>query len=183
MLRPVYGRFIADVLDQATAWPESIGVVLPLPTELLHDDEVVHEVHAALQRYGLAPARLTIDVHEAALSKVETRVVLANLRQRKIGIRVSGVGEGGLPLALLGNLPIDEVAFTRSLLGKSPPLAMRTLLFELFRRAGYRLVATDIRDEKLISRLKDRGSHAVQGPAMGAAPTAESFATWLQRKA
>lgn len=182
MLRPVYWHYLKGAIGQAGKWQDSVGVITPVPAQLLNDDEVVQQLQDALELYSIAPQRLTIEVPESVLGRAECRVVLESIRRKKIGVRVSRMGEGGLPLNMLGNLPIDEVAVSRVLLSKSVPPALRTLILELFKRAGYRLVATGIKESKLLPRLKELGFHAVQGAAVGSILPYNQFAAWLKNK-
>lgn len=182
MLRPVYWQYLKGAIGQAIKWQDTVGVIAPVPAELLNDDEVVQQLQDALELYSIAPQRLTIDAPETALANADSRVVLESLRQKKIAVRISHMGEGGLPLIMLGNLPIDDVAVSRALLSKSVPPALRTLILELFKRAGYRLVATGIKEDKLLPKLKELGFHAVQGPAVGSILPYNEFAAWLKKK-
>lgn len=179
MLKPVYWHCFKGVIEQAARWEEPIGVVLPIPVELLSDDEAVMQLTDTLDLYNLAPERLTIEVPEAALANADCRVVLEVIRQNKIAVRISGMGEGGLPLIMLANLPVDEISVARALLSKSIPPALRTLVLELFKRTGYRLVATGIQDQKLVPKLKELGFHAIQGAAAGSILPCNEFADWL----
>jgi len=182
MLRPIYWHYLKGAIGQAAKWQETVGVVLPIPMELLNDDEVVLQLSNALELYSIAPQRLTIEVPEAALANADCRVVLEAVRQKKIAVRIAGMGEGGLPLIMLGSLPADEVSVARALLSKSVPPALRTLILELFKRGGYRLVATGIREEKLVPKLKELGFHAIQGAAAGAILPYNEFAAWVTEK-
>ena len=182
MLQPVYWHYLKGAIGQAAKWQETVGVVLPIPVDLLNDDEVVMQLHDTLELYSIVPQRLTIEVPEAALANADSRVVLEAVRQKKIAVRIAGMGEGGLPLIMLGNLPIDEVSVSRALLSKTVPPALRTLILELFKRAGYRLIATGIKDEKLVPKLKELGFHAIQGAAVGDIMPYNDFAAWLKRK-
>ncbi len=182
MLRPVYWQYLKGAIGQANKCQQTVGVVTPVPAEPLVDDEVSHQLLDALDLYSITPQRLTIDVPESTLSNADSRVILESIRQKKISVRISGMGDGGLPLTMLGNLPIDEVSVSRALLSKSVPPALRTLILELFKRAGYRLIATGIKEEKLLPKLKELGFHAIQGAAVGAIQPYNEFAGWLKKK-
>jgi EAL domain-containing protein (putative c-di-GMP-specific phosphodiesterase class I) len=182
MLQPVYWHYLKGAIGQAAKWQETVGIVLQIPVELLNDDEVAMQLQDTLELYSIVPQRLTIEVPETALANADCRVVLEAVRQRKIAVRIAGMGEGGLPLIMLGNLPVDEVSVARALLSKSVPPALRTLILELFKRAGYRLIATGIKEEKLVPKLKELGFHAIQGPAVGGILPYNDFAAWLKKK-
>lgn len=182
MLKPVYWHYLKGAIGQANKWQATVGIVVPVPAQLLNDDEVAMQLFDALDLYSVATQRLTIEVPESVLVNADARVVLEGIRQKKISVRISGMGEGGTPLVLLGNLPIDEVAVSRALLSKSVPPALRALIFELFKRVGYRMIATGIKEEKLLPRLKELGFHAVQGAAVGAILPYNEFASWLKKK-
>jgi len=183
MLRPVYWMYIKAAIGQASKWSELIGLILPLPDQLLIDDEVVQQIEDALEIYSVQPTRLTIEVQETVLLTPLGRSLLEKLRQKQILVRIASVGDGGLPLALIGMLPADEIAFSRSMLGKSVPPALRTLIFEMFKRAGLKLVATGVKEPKLVQRFKDLGFQTVQGSGVGEIQPYDLFAKWLRQKA
>ncbi len=183
MLRPVYWMYIKGVIGQASKWSELVGLILPLPAELLIDDEVIQQIEDALEIYSLKPSRLTIEVQESVLMTPLGRSLLESLRQRQILVRIASVGDGGLPLAQIGMLPADEIAFSRTMLSKSVPPALRTLIFEMFKRANLKLVATGVKEPKLVQRFKDLGFQTVQGSGVGEIQPYDQFAKWLRQKA
>ena len=182
MLRPVYWQFIKSAIGQASKWSDSLGLILPLPVELFRDDAVAQQIIDALEIYSVKPSRLTVEVQEQALASASTRELLEGLRQRSVRVRIADIGDGGLPLAQIGELPADEISFSRALLGKSVPNALRTLIFETFKRAGLKLVATHVKDERLANRFKALGFVTVQGAGIGDIQRYDAFAQWAQKK-
>ncbi len=183
MLRPVYWMYIKGAIGQASKWSGLVGLIMPLPDELLVDDEVIQRIEDALEIYSLQPTRLTIEVHETVLLTPLGRSLLEKLRQKQILVRVASVGDGGLPLAHIGMLPADEIAFSRTMLSKSVPPALRILVFEIFKRAGLKLVATGVKEPKLVQRFKELGFQTVQGSGIGEIRSSDLFAKWLRQKA
>lgn len=183
MLRPVYWMYIKGAIGQASKWSDLVGLILPLPDQLLIDDEVVQQIEDALEIYSLKPSRLTVEVQESVLMTPLGRSLLESLRQRKILVRIASVGDGGLPLAQIGMLPADEIAFSRHMLSKNIPPALRTLIFEMFKRANLKLVATGVKEPRLIQRFKDLGFQTVQGSGVGEIQPYDQFANWLRQKA
>ena len=110
------------VLEQATGeckkWPEDICVSVNLSAKDFHSREVVDKVRAALDRSGLAPHRLEIEVTETALldDKSSTGSFLAELKELGVRIALDDFGTGYSSLSYLHTLPLDKVKIDRSFL-------------------------------------------------------------------
>jgi predicted signal transduction protein with EAL and GGDEF domain len=80
------------------------------------DDNLAAQVAAALERHGLAPKRISVEITESALMKDPTsaRDVLQQLRDLGVELAIDDFGTGYSSLAYLRHLPVDCLKVDRS---------------------------------------------------------------------
>jgi diguanylate cyclase (GGDEF)-like protein len=110
------------VLEQATTecmkWPDDICVSVNLSAKDFHSRDVVDKVRNALERSGLAPHRLEVEVTETALldDKSSTGNYLNEIKALGVRIALDDFGTGYSSLSYLHTLPLDKVKIDRSFL-------------------------------------------------------------------
>jgi diguanylate cyclase (GGDEF)-like protein len=110
------------MLDAATLecakWPEPINVSINLSAKDFRDRSIVGKVTSALERSGLAPHRLEIEVTETALldDKSLTRELIEEMKALGVRIALDDFGTGYSSLSYLHKLPLDKVKIDRSFL-------------------------------------------------------------------
>jgi diguanylate cyclase (GGDEF)-like protein len=110
------------VLEQATnecmKWPDDICVSVNLSAKDFHSRDVVEKVRNALERSGLAPHRLEVEVTETALldDKSSTGNFLSELKSLGVHIALDDFGTGYSSLSYLHTLPLDKIKIDRSFL-------------------------------------------------------------------
>jgi EAL domain-containing protein (putative c-di-GMP-specific phosphodiesterase class I) len=102
-------------------WDHLLGVVAPPRANvnvsaLQLDDNLPGHVSAALERHGLAPSRISVEITESALMKDPTaaRDILQQLRDLGIELAIDDFGTGYSSLAYLRHLPVDCLKVDRS---------------------------------------------------------------------
>jgi diguanylate cyclase (GGDEF)-like protein/PAS domain S-box-containing protein len=110
-----------ETCRQMAEWDHLLGVVAPPRANvnvsaLQLDDNLPGHVAAALERHGLAPSRISIEITESALMKDPTtaRDVLQQLRDLGIELAIDDFGTGYSSLAYLRHLPVDCLKVDRS---------------------------------------------------------------------
>ena len=100
----------------AITWPGDLAVAVDLPSPLLGDPaRLACLVEAALDRTGLAPRRLEIELTERALAGAPERwAALAAIRALGIRVTLDEFGTGGASLAQLRRFPFDKLRIDRS---------------------------------------------------------------------
>jgi diguanylate cyclase (GGDEF)-like protein len=110
------------VLEQATSecvkWPDDICVSVNLSAKDFHSHDVVDKVRTALERSGLAPHRLEVEVTETALldDKSSTGNFLSEIKSLGVHIALDDFGTGYSSLSYLHTLPLDKIKIDRSFL-------------------------------------------------------------------
>ncbi len=172
-------------LRGAAAWARTgraTRVAVNVDAEQLDRDDLIPFVARALERAGLAPGALELELHPGADAAAFERSVLrlAALRERGVRVALDDFGVGATNLARLRDLPIDMLKIDRSFVqrlgGKGAPedpadLELLRAMVTIGRGLGLTVVAEGIETEQQRSRLRaiacDEGQGyllAVPGP-------------------
>jgi len=101
---------------EAAHWPEHISIAINLSTRQFRDNNLVDMISHALDRSGLAPSRLELEITESVLLK-DSRANLITLRRlRENGIRIAldDFGTGYSSLGYLQRFPFSKIKIDRS---------------------------------------------------------------------
>jgi diguanylate cyclase (GGDEF)-like protein len=139
-----------------------------LPTGL-HNPEMLDRVAAALQRSGLAPSRLILEITEKhLLADIEgASARLAALRALGVGLALDDFGSGYSSLAYLRSFPVSIVKIDRLFIQGLPSDRQAAALVEAIVRfalgLGLEVVAEGIETEEQLASLLDLGCPGGQG--------------------
>lgn len=108
------------VLERACAdasrWPSQIGVSVNLSAKDLADAGVVLKVASILERTGLSPERLEVEMTETSLldDKSAARTHAEEIRRLGVTIALDDFGTGYSSLSYIHRLPLDKIKIDRS---------------------------------------------------------------------
>ncbi|HET9074860.1 MAG TPA: EAL domain-containing protein [Solirubrobacteraceae bacterium] len=163
------------------------GVSVNVASHSLLERGLVDEVVGALNRLGLPPSRLTLEITESALMEhpERTKGVLAALRSAGVRISIDDFGMGYSSLGRLHQMPVDELKVDRSFVadlrdGRDP--AVLQTIISLGRRLGHRVVAEGIEDERDLAALASMGCQVAQGFWLAPPLAPEAFVGWLEER-
>ena len=146
------------------------------PRELAQPD-VVERVRSTLERHGVEPRRLCIEITETAvLDEVDTAIATLNAL-RDIGVRlaIDDFGTGYSSLSYLRRLPVDIVKIDRSFTGElgvdGANLTIVAGIIGLARGLGLEVIAEGIETPRQLEVLRELGCTFGQG-YLFAAPVA-----------
>lgn len=190
-LMPVLGRHvIAAVAEQVQHWLahgyDPGRVAVNLGAGQLVGGELVADVHQILQRTGLDPRRLELEVTETVTVGRRTGEIvetLAALRAMGIVIVLDDFGTGHASLTHLKRLPVDRIKIDRSFvanLGRvSADTAVIRAMLEIARTMELSVVAEGVETEEQAGQLAAIGCPLAQGYLFGRpmAPAAEALWT------
>lgn len=167
------GRFVLDAAcHQAQAWQqlsglEDLSVNVNVSASQLLAAEIVDDVAGALQRSGLAPACLTLEVTESVLADPKAVARVHELKALGVGIALDDFGTGYSSLSYLQHLPIDVLKIDKSFIDDIDRRADRAVLastiVQLGRSLGLLTVAEGVEREDQLRILEAVGCDLVQG--------------------
>ncbi|NJC71460.1 EAL domain-containing protein [Planosporangium thailandense] len=175
---------VNEAVAQAAAWLHQgrpVPVSVNVSAACLADDRLVDVITAALTRHGLPAALLTVEVTESLVmtEPVETARRLSAIRELGVRISVDDFGAGYTSLALLAELPIDELKVDRGFITRmdaSPAhVAIVAAVAAMAGSLNLTLVGEGIEDLATAHTLRDMGFHLLQGYYFGKPQPPESL--------
>jgi diguanylate cyclase (GGDEF)-like protein/PAS domain S-box-containing protein len=166
-----------EACRQAKEWHEQLpDAIAPLKMsvnisarQLQRPDELVREVVQALEKGGLPPDSLVLEITESMLmgDAEHNADVLGKLKALGIHIAVDDFGTGYSNLAYLKRFPVDTLkvdkSFVDGLVENSEDAAIVEAVVSLARALGMNTVAEGIETSGQASRLRDLGCELGQG--------------------
>lgn len=163
---------IEEACGQAATWRDAgtpMRVSVNIAARQLDDPDLLTAIDRALERHGLAPELLAVEVSEAvvltdSLATVET---LHGLHARGVGVAIDDFGTGSSSLSFLKNLPVDTVKIDRDFVSgidkSGDDYEIVSAMIKLVQTLGKRVVAEGVETEQQLELLKDLGCDWAQG--------------------
>jgi EAL domain-containing protein (putative c-di-GMP-specific phosphodiesterase class I) len=150
---------------------------------------LVRDIAATLERYGIAPERLQLEITESAIMRDERAVVAAleELRTLGLSIALDDFGTGYSSLSYLRRLPVDTLkmdgSFIRSITVDAEAAALTRSIVAMGKALGLRVVAEGVEQRAQQALLEKWGCHEIQGYLVGEpVPAEEALATLSPRR-
>ncbi|HLM03704.1 MAG TPA: EAL domain-containing protein [Blastococcus sp.] len=190
------GELQSWALEQVTAiattlpdGPEPLRIGIQVPTGYVTSGTLVPDVERALQRSGLAPDRLVLQISAPAVMSDDERTALdvSSLRLMGVHVALNGFGSGTSALAHLTRLPIDIVKLDRSLITRidrdPPSRALCESLVGIGRALGLAVVAEGVETPAQLAALAGFGCGFAQGFAIARPVSAAGLTALLHDRA
>ena len=151
----------------------------------LLDRELPADVARVLQRHGLAPERLVLEITETTMMSELDVVedVLAQLRRVGVELSVDDFGTGYSSLAFLQRVRVNEVKVDRSFVAgvadSDNDRALVRATVQLAHSLGARAVGEGVEDEALAGILRELGCDYGQGYHLGRPMPADDLRSLL----
>jgi diguanylate cyclase (GGDEF)-like protein/PAS domain S-box-containing protein len=165
------------------AGADDIWLSINLSPQQLHRLRVTW-LSEALERAGMAPQRLVVEVTEDHFHH-NTDALVASLEEiRGMGARVAldDFGTGHSSLARLRNFPIDIVKIDRSFVSGLPhdgkDLAIVNTIITMARHLGLEFLAEGVESDGQLDLLKEQGCALIQGYVYARPMAGEACARW-----
>lgn len=168
------GSYVLDeACRQLDAWREA-GIPVPrvcvnvAKAQLLAGD-FVHIVKDALDRYGLKPDQLELEISERGVIAGDADVIQHLERLYELGVRlaIDDFGSGDAAIAYLKEMPVHVLkldrSYTAGLTACPKDQAIVSAAIVLGRKLGLRVVAEGVETKEQLALLRDLNCEAVQG--------------------
>ena len=153
---------------QRRGWPD-LSMSVNVSARQLHDPGLHDDVREALERSGLAPGHLVLEVSESVLVVDVVRIGAAMQSLRDLGVRLAldDFGTGHSSLHYLQGLPIDRLKVDRSFVAEldapgTTGTTMRTVV-DLAHRLGITVVAEAVETPAELRAVCAIGCDEAQG--------------------
>ncbi|MGY1591501.1 putative bifunctional diguanylate cyclase/phosphodiesterase [Geodermatophilus sp. SYSU D00965] len=177
-----------ETCRQLADWDRLLGACAPqranVNVSALQLDGNLHgHVVAALERHGLPPSRLSVEITESALMKdpASARDVLAQLRDLGVQLAIDDFGTGYSSLAYLRHLPVDCLKVDRSFVAELAHghTEIASAVIALAKNLDLTTVAEGVETEEQAAELARLGAGFLQGFSLAAPMTGHRTAAWF----
>src|SRR5579883_405230 len=176
------GRWVLErACRDASLWPEGCKVAVNVSPAQLRRSGLIADVAHALERSGLDPGRLELEVTESVVLQ-DTQDALAILRQLKkmgVSLALDDFGTGYSSMSALVRFPFDRVKIDRSFVAglgvRSDCTAVVRAVTGLCASLGLAVTAEGVETEEQASLLLDEGLTEAQGYLFSPARPAEEI--------
>jgi diguanylate cyclase (GGDEF)-like protein/PAS domain S-box-containing protein len=177
-----------ETCRQLAEWDTQLGEAAPgranvNVSALQLDGNLRGHVESALQRHGLMPQRLSIELTESALMKDPTsaRVVLQQLRELGVQVSIDDFGTGYSSLAYLRHLPLDCLKVDRSFVAELADghAEITSAIIALAGSLGLCTVAEGVETLEQAEQLTRLGATYLQGFSLAVPLSAADAGTWF----
>jgi diguanylate cyclase (GGDEF)-like protein len=189
LIRPLARWVLEAAARQCNRWRQEgldLAVAVNLSMRNLHDAEIVDMIRQLLQRWGIPPARLVIEITESSLMADAARAmeVLNRLREMGVGVSIDDFGTGYSSLAYLKRLPVDELKIDKSFVANMArdenDAAIVRSTVGLAHELGLTVVAEGIEDQATWDLLVALGCDVGQGYFVSRPVPAAALGVWLK---
>ncbi len=179
LIVPLGRTVLETACQEAATWPTACSVAVNLSPVQFRGGGLVETVTAALQRSGLAPERLELEVTEGVLLEDSGAVheTMVALREAGVSLTLDDFGTGHAGLSYLRRFPFNKIkidrSFVRNLGVDRESDAIVEAILLLGRRLNLKVVAEGVEYEAQLEQLRSMRCPYVQGYLTGRPVTAE----------
>ncbi|MEO1200421.1 MAG: EAL domain-containing protein [Pseudomonadota bacterium] len=154
---------------EAAAWPTPFELAVNLSPTQFHTGDLVATVKDALDKSGLDPRRLELEITEGVLLQdIETvGIALRELRDLGVGIAMDDFGTGYSSLSYLTRIPLTKIKIDRSFIqqfGSDPNVdAIVNSIIGIGQSLNVSVTAEGVETFEQLHNLQAAGCHLVQG--------------------
>jgi diguanylate cyclase (GGDEF)-like protein/PAS domain S-box-containing protein len=194
LILPIGEWVLREALEQLADWhrqaPElaDLWIAINVSARQLGSPDLVVAVTDALERTGLEPGALHIEVTESAIVDLATSIDrLAQLKAIGVHIDVDDFGTGYSSLSYLKQLPIDTLKIDRSFMDGLGAESHDTSIVDAIVRLGHALhlglVAEGVETPTQLAELRRLGCELAQGFHWSRPLAPDELLAWVRRAA
>jgi EAL domain-containing protein (putative c-di-GMP-specific phosphodiesterase class I) len=173
LIVPIGKWALMEACEQNKAWQEQglspiVVSVNVSPRQFLRDD-IVRTVADALERTGLAPQHLQLELTESLVMHDAEKFVgmLRDLKSLGVQLAVDDFGTGYSSLSYLKRFPVDHLkvdrSFVKDLVDDADDASIVQAIIALGHKLGLKVVAEGVENEQQFEFLRRNGCDEMQG--------------------
>jgi diguanylate cyclase (GGDEF)-like protein len=192
LIRPLTRYVLDAALADSASWTRAglkLGVSVNLSARDLLDLDLADEIEALLDRHGVAPTALELEITENTILTDPERVrsTLNRLRDCGVVLAIDDFGTGFSSLGQLKRLPVDVLKIDRSFVlnmehDENDDVIVRSTI-ELGHNLGLRVVAEGVETSKTWERLAELRCDTAQGFHVSRPLPEPVLREWLRKRA
>ena len=189
LIGPLTDAVLRDALLWSRQWTDegmNVRVSVNISPRTLSDPDLPRAVAAALERHGVAPNRLMLEITENSVIADPDGAIAILEQLRAIGVRLSvdDFGTGYSSLTYLSRLPVHQLKIDRSfvanLLANQRDEAIVRSILDLAKNLDLEVVAEGVEDPAVLARLGELGCDFVQGYWVARPMPASRLSAWRE---
>ncbi|HEY9662551.1 MAG TPA: GGDEF domain-containing phosphodiesterase, partial [Allocoleopsis sp.] len=164
---------IQTACEQLRQWQEQIHLSLKVAVNLsgleLSQPNLVEKVHLALQKTGLDPHLLVLEMGEMSLMQQQDALVKQLHRFKRMGVQIciDDFGTGFSSFSALRKFPVNllkiDQRFMEDIPGDASSVAIARAIIAMAQSLQVKVIAEGVETEEQLAFLKQTGCYAVQG--------------------
>jgi diguanylate cyclase (GGDEF)-like protein len=160
---------LREAAKAASSWPEELTIAVNVSPSQIRRSEFDQQVLGILEKTGLAPSRLELEVTEATLFELDEKAHIGLTRLRLAGVKIAldDFGTGYSSLSHLIEFNIDRIkidkSFVRLLGTEAEGAAIVSSILGLSRTLGKKTTAEGVETAGQRDFLTSAGCHDLQG--------------------
>lgn len=172
-------HLLADACAVAKSWPDDLYLSFNLSPVQLQDPALTAQIVAILEKNGLSPDRLVLEITETSLVRKPeiAKRILQELTEAGISIALDDFGAGHSSMSYLRDFPIHKVKIDRSFTGRmledKQCAAIVEAILVLAKGMDIDAVAEGVEQSAIHNALNGNGCKFGQGFLYAAAVTSE----------
>ena len=189
LIAPIGRWVLQETCRQIKAWQDAGLTVVPVAVNLsaleFRQRDMVTEIADVLQRNGVAPQWLEIELTESTLMhpSATAHETLQALKALGVGLSIDDFGTGYSSLSYLKRYPVDKLKIDRSFVTDAPgdteDVAIVTAIVQMARSLGLKTVAEGAETPLQMAWLRGLGCTLAQGYCIARPLDAAQVHDWL----
>jgi diguanylate cyclase (GGDEF)-like protein len=189
LIRSIGAWVIEEACRQAAEWRRQglrMRVAFNISGHQLRQDDLVEQIQASIQRHGIRPERLTVEITESVAMEdtAHTRAAFDRLREAGLHVAIDDFGTGHSSLASLRKLPAAELkidrAFVTDLATSADARSIAQAIVQMAHTLDLLVVAEGVETAAQRDLLVSMGCDELQGFLFAKPMTAVSLALWAE---
>jgi diguanylate cyclase (GGDEF)-like protein/PAS domain S-box-containing protein len=190
LIRSMTDWLLDRALQQSREWQDAgapIHLALNISAKSLLDQALPGKVQGALERWGVDPRFLKIEITESSImaDPAHALAILSLLQSMGVRLSVDDFGTGYSSLTHLRELPIDEIkidkSFVMGMTTSDADAAIVRTVIDLAHNLGKQVCAEGVEDEAMWKMLAELGCDLAQGYWIAKPMPAGELMQWLGR--